>query len=231
QVVAPVNLVNTGSFTFQVRNGGSGTLSNSQTLTVNAGVINHISPNSRSTGSFNLTINGSGFHPESVQVVLNGPSCAPCTGSTGVLSTKTTTQVVAPVTLNNGGTFTVQVRNGAGGPLSSSATLTITANPSVSSITPTSVGAGVFNETINGSNFDPATVEVVINGPSCAPCTVPNGALTTKTSSQVVAPVNLVNTGSFTFQVCNGGSGTLSNSQTLTVNAVVINNISPTSRS
>ncbi len=230
QVVAPVTLGNTGSFTFQVRNGSSGTLSNSQTLTVNSVVINNISPTSRGTGSFNLTINGSGFNPESVLVVINGPSCSPCTVSNGVLSTKTTTQVVAPVTLNNGGDFSIQVRNGAAGPLSSSATLTITATPSISSISPTSVGAGVFSETINGSNFDPATVEVVINGPSCSPCTVPNSALTTKTSSQVVAPVTLGNTGSFTFQVRNGSSGTLSNSQTLTVNSVVINNISPTSR-
>jgi hypothetical protein len=71
--------------------------------------------------------------------------------------------------------------------------------------------------TINGSNFDPATVEILVIGTNCAPCAVPNGVLTTKTSSQVIGPVTLNNSGNFSVAVKNTASGLQSGTLTLTV--------------
>lgn len=61
-----------GSFTIQVQNGAGTTLSNGATLTVNSGgpTIQNISPTAATTGSFPLTINGSGFDPSTAQIVV-----------------------------------------------------------------------------------------------------------------------------------------------------------------
>ena len=151
----------------------------------------------------------------------------------GVLTTKTSSTIVGPVTLNNTGTFTVTVQNGSGGATSNGVGLTVNGpSPSISSISPSPnppIAGQQFTLTIYGSNFNSSTAQILFTGPSCSPCTVPNGVLTTKTSSTIVGPVTLYNTGSFTVTVQNGSGGATSNGVGLTVNAASpsISSISP----
>jgi pimeloyl-ACP methyl ester carboxylesterase len=240
QLVGPVTINTAGSFTIQVQNGSGTTLSNGATLTVNpaAPSISNISPTTVTAGTFSLTINGSNFNTSNAQIVVTGPNCpttTSCVVPNGVLTTKTSNQLVGPVTINTAGSFTIQVQNGSGTTLSNGATLTVNpAAPSISNISPTTVTAGTFSLTINGSNFNTSNAQIVVTGPNCpttTSCVVPNGVLTTKTSNQLVGPVTINTAGSFTIQVQNGSGTTLSNGATLTVNnaaAPSISNISPT---
>jgi hypothetical protein len=168
-----------------------------------------------------LTINGSNFDPSTVEILITGTACSPCTVPNGVLTTKTSSQVIGPVTLNNSGSFSVSVKNVGSGLQSGTLSLTVNApTPSISSLSPNPnpPRAGQqFSLTINGSNFDPATVEILITGTNCGPCTVPNGVLTTKTSSQVIGPVTLNNSTTFSVAVKNVGSGLQSGTLNLTV--------------
>src|ERR1051326_1471891 len=66
--------------------------------------------------------------------------------------------------------------------------------PSINNISPTTVTTGSFSLTINGSNFNTSTAQIVLTGPNCptiTSCVVPNGVLTTKPSGQLVGPVPL----------------------------------------
>ena len=89
-------------------------------------------------------------------------------------------------------------------------------NPTITSISPTSAGTGTFSLTVNGGIFNTATAQIVINGPGCAPCTIANASLTTKTTTSIAGPATIGSAGTFTVQVQNG-SGGLSNSATLSV--------------
>jgi hypothetical protein len=135
-----------------------------------------------------------------------------------VLTVKTSTQIVGPVTIFNAGIYTIAIQNGAGGPTSNAQALTVNA-PVTSSISPTSVTASTssFSLTINGTNFDPSAALIVVTGPGCAPCTVPNNVLTIKTGSQIVGPVTIFTPGTYGIAIQNGVNGPVSNSQTLTV--------------
>jgi hypothetical protein len=76
---------------------------------------------------FSFAISGSNFSSTSAQVVFTGPGCpstTSCVVPNSVLVTKTGTVLVGPATLT-AGSFTVQVRNGAGGTLSNLVTLTV----------------------------------------------------------------------------------------------------------
>ena len=88
-----------------------------------------------------------------------------------------------------------------------------------------------FTFTINGSNFDPGLIEVVFTGPGCTspPCVVPNNALTTKTSTQVIGTARLNTAGTYDVTVRHGILGTPSNSQSLTVatGTLTISSLSP----
>ena len=241
QIVGPVTINTTGTFTIQVQNGSGNTLSNGATLTVNPATpsITNISPTSVTAGAFSLTINGSNFNTSTIQIVVTGPNCpstTSCVVPNGVLTSKSSNQIVGPVTINTAGTFTIQVQNGSGTTLSNGATLIVNApaTPSINNISPTTVTTGTFSLTINGSNFDTSTAQIVLTGPNCptaSSCVVPNGVLTSKSSSQLVGPVTINTTGAFTIQVQNGSGTTLSNGASLTVNSATpsITNISPTS--
>ena len=76
-----------------------------------------------------------------------------------------------------------------------------------------------FSLTVAGANFDPASAAIVINGPGCSPCTVPNNLLTAKSASSVTGPVTLGN-GAFTVAVRNTGTGAISGTLPLTVGSV-----------
>jgi len=84
-----------------------------------------------------------------------------------VLTTKTSNQLVGPVTITTPGSFTIQVQNGSGTTVSNGASLTVNpATPSISSISPTTVTPGTFSLTINGSNFNTSNAHIVVTRPA-----------------------------------------------------------------
>jgi len=229
-IVAPVTLNTAGTFTLQVQNGAAGPLSNAVPIVVAPITgpppsIASLSPLSTSTGTTSLTINGSGFDPSTAQIAVSGPGCpsaSPCIVPNSLLTTRTAAQIVGPVTLTLAGSYLIQVQNGAGGELSNGLTLTVNpaATPSIATLTPSTIPAGAASLTLDGANFDPATAQMVVTGPGCAaaaPCLVPNGLLTTRTTTRIVGPVTLTLAGSYLIQVQNGSGGAVSNAVTLTV--------------
>src|SRR5206468_392147 len=80
-----------------------------------------------------------------------------------------------------------------------------------------------FTFTINGSGFYPAGALILVTGPGCAPCTIANNALNTKTTSTLAGSTNLSSPGSYGFVVQNGfntqtgGPGPQSSSRNITV--------------
>jgi len=222
QFDAPLTL-GVGAYQVQARNSSGGALSNSQSLTVQSPTPNLSGVTPLSTPiegqQFFARLVGSNFNTSTVEVVVNGPGCSNCVVPNNVLTNKSATQFDAPLTLG-AGVFQIQVRNGGGGALSNAQPLTINSpNPTLSSVTPlsTPVPGQQFFARLVGSNFNTSTVEVVVNGPGCSNCVVPNNALTNKSNSQFDAPLTL-GAGAFQIQVRNGGGGTLSNSQSLTIN-------------
>lgn len=86
----------------------------------------------------------------------------------------------------------------------------LTTNPTVA------VSGQPFFFTLTGTNFDPATVQVVISGPGCTPCLIANGQLASKTATTVSGGTLLATAGNYTMAVQNG-TGTASNTQALQV--------------
>src|SRR5205823_4432120 len=129
-----------------------------------------------------------------------------------------------PASLKNGSSHTIHVKFPNSVELTNSPkSLTCAASaPSISNISPTSTSTGTFSLTINGSNFNTSTAQIVLTGPNCptiTSCVVPNNVLTTKTSGQIVGPVTITDAGSYTIQVQNGSGTTPSNGAPLTVSA------------
>ena len=218
-----------GTYVLTIQNGPSGASSNGVSLIVSGGTGPHISsistnPSQPAAGqSFNFTITGTGFDPSTVLVSFTGTGCSPCTVTNSALPTKTSTQLIGSVSLANGGTFTVTVQNGSSGSSSNGQQITVSASaaaPQLSSITtsPTSPLAGqVFNFTLSGSGFDSTSVQVSFSGPGCTPCTVTNGSLTGKSSTQLTGSITITSTGTFTVTAQNGATGTASNSLSISV--------------
>jgi hypothetical protein len=221
--------VSAGSYNIQVRNGSTGTLSNSRTINVSnaipvtSGITTNPSP-PVAHQQFAFTITGSGFDGFNAEVVFTGPGCptiTSCVVPNNVLTSKTTSTLIGPATITVG-TYNVQVRNGAGSTLSNPQSITVPGAPSISSIgtTPAPPSAGKqFTFTINGSGFNAGTAEVVFTGPGCpntSACVVPNNVLTTRTASTLVGPATVAS-GSYNVQVRNGPGGTLSNGGTISV--------------
>ena len=224
-ITGPATLGSAGAFTFAVENVATGAISGTEPLTV-APVPSLTSllttPTSPIAGlPFVFTLSGANFDPASAEVVINGPSCAPCTVANSSLATKTSASIIGPsLTFGSAGAYTFAVENLATGATSGTLSLTVAPVPSLSSLltAPTAPYAGEkFTFTISGANFDPASAEVVINGPGCAPCIVANSALTAKTAASLVGPVTLASAGSFTFAVQNVATGATSGTLPLTV--------------
>lgn len=225
-LIGSTTLTSSGSYTVTAQNGSSGTQSNNLPLTIGGGAPSlsnlSTSPSSPVAGQqFILTLNGSNFDPNSVQILINGTGCAPCTVNNAVLSTKTATQVIGPVTLNSPGSYAITVQNGSSGTQSNALSLTVSGTTPALNGLSTNPSPPLSNQqftlTLNGSNFDPNSVQILINGGSCGPCTIANGLLSTKTASQVVAPVTLATAGSYNITVQNGAGGGQSNALTLVI--------------
>jgi hypothetical protein len=181
------------------------------------------SPNPPVTGQqFSFTITGSNFDPLTAQVLISGPGCSPCTVPNGLLTSKSATTISGPVTLNTAGSYTLTVQNGSGTTASNGQPLTIgsaTAKHDGADDQPEPAGdrTAVQLHHHAGSNFDPLTAQVLISGPGCSPCTVPNGLLTSKSATTLSGPVTLNTAGSYTLTVQNGSGTTASNGQPLTI--------------
>ena len=186
------------------------------------------------SAAFTLTINGADFCRAS-DIVLHGPgTSAPVLatlGTTYVSSARLTAQVTA-AQIASAQTLQVSVSNGNGCPegsfspnRNSSNLVTLTVAPLLPTVTSLvtvpqpPVALTQFTLTVNGANFDPASVQVVISGGTCAAnCLFTNSQLTTKTALQITLPVTL-DAGTYTVAARNGAAGTPSSSVTLIVTA------------
>jgi hypothetical protein len=167
-----------------------------------------------------ITISGSNFNASTVRLSINGPGCAPCSVPNSWLTTKMATRLVASLSPTAAGTYTVSAQNGAGGPVSNNASFTVGSNPVITTLAtaPSPLRTGQTGTlTITGSNFNASTVRLLINRPLCAPCTLPNSWLTTKTATRLVAGVNPIRGGLYTVSAQNGAGTPVSNAASLTV--------------
>jgi hypothetical protein len=215
-----------------VQNGATGAPSNGLSLNVSnsTGVAPQTSaltttPSQPIDGqAFTFSITGTGFDPSSAMVIFTGPNCTPCSIANSALASATSTQLSGTVTLA-AGNYTITVQNGSSGAPSNGQALTVAATagttPQIRGITTSPsvpVNAQTFTFTVSGTGFDPSTAVVIFTGPNCAPCSITNAALSTKTSTQLTGTAALV-AGSYLLTVQNG-SGPSSNSQQLTVSLV-----------
>lgn len=166
-----------------------GGLSGSQTFTISnpAPGIGSLSPSSAiaGSGSFQLTVNGSGFNSGSV-IRWNGINLSTTYLSAGSVRATVPANYVAAA-----GTRNVRVFNpGPGGGLTSALTFTVeNPVPTVSSTTPNlaTVGSGSFLITVNGSNyngsstirFDGNVLATNFVNASTVTATVPNALIST----------------------------------------------------
>src|SRR5437868_13925760 len=94
---------------------------------------------------------------------------------------------------NDPDNWTVRVTNPDGTASNTFGFTVVAPTPIIASLTtnPSPPTTATFTFTINGSGFYPAGALILVTGPGCAPCQIPNGALTTKTTSTLVGPATL----------------------------------------
>jgi hypothetical protein len=188
------DVASTGSLPITVVNAAPGGGSSSQ-LTVSvtnpAPSLANISPNTVTAGSaaFTLAVNGSNFVPGSV-VQVNGSSRTTTFSSSTQLTASIPTSDVA-----SAGNVSVTVFNPTpGGGTSAAVTLAVTnPQPSLTSMSPTSVqaGSGAFTLTLNGGNFIAGSV-VRVNGSNRTTTFVSASRLTAQiTAADVATAANL----------------------------------------
>ena len=206
-----------------------------------APTISSVSPNpvTGSTSAQTVTINGANFvNKPTVFVTWTGGSS---TLSSGQVTFVSSTQLRMSINVQNDpDTWTVRVTNPNGQASNTFGFTVVAPTPIVSSLTtspspPTTAGSFIF--TINGSNFFPAGALIQVTGPGCAPCTIPNSVLTTKTTTTLVGPATLTTAGTYSFVVQNGflaqtgGPGPRSSGTNVTVTsgtvAPTISSVSP----
>jgi uncharacterized repeat protein (TIGR01451 family) len=109
-------------------------------------------------------------------------------------------------TQNDPDNWTVTVTNPNGGRSNAFPFTVIAPTPAIASLVtnPSAPTTGTFIFTINGNNFYPAGAQILVTGPGCAPCTIPNGVLTTKTTATLSGPATLNTAGIYSFVVQNG---------------------------
>ena len=192
-------------------------------------ITTSISPNSALAGSagFTLTVNGNNFMSSS-SVIFNGSARS----TTYISSTQLTASIFAS-DVANAGTFSVTVSNPApGGGTSNPQTFTVyNVNPTVNSISPSSItaGSGAFTLTVNGNNFNSGS-SVSFNGSARSTTFISSTQLTA-----FIPASDISNSGSFNVTVTNPGpGGGTSNAQVFSVTGTnnpvpMIASISPSS--
>lgn len=212
-----------GSFTVQVRNGPSGTPSNTSSLTVSSGTptptISGIttSPNPPINGqAFTLTLTGSNFDSSNSTVFFSGPGCtSPCSINASGSSTQVSGQAVLAA-----GNFTVTIKNNSTGLTSGGVSLTVSNPPTpvINQITTSPnppINGQAFTLTLTGTNFDAANSTIFFSGPGCSsPCSISASGSSTQVSGQAVLA-----TGTFTVTLKNNSTGLTSSGVSLTVSS------------
>lgn len=216
QVTAPVPaslIVFAGVAQVAVVSGGA--TSNIVNFTVNP-IVSSLSPNTATAGApaFTLTVNGAGFAAASV-VQWNGSTLV-----TNVVSSTQLQATVLPTLVSSPGTIPIAVVSNT--LTSNTVNFTVTAGPSITSISPTSAIAGgpAFTLTVNGTGFQSGAV-VQWNGNQLTTTFVNGRRMTASVSANLIANVG-------TAQITVLSGGVTSNAVTFTVNAApVISSISP----
>jgi hypothetical protein len=223
-VTGPVTL-GSGTFTIALQNAATGATSGTLPLTVAAiPSLTSLSTNPALpvvTQQFSLTLSGANFDPASATIVITGPGCTPCTISNATLTAKSAASLTGPAILGNG-SFTVAVQNVSTGAISGTLPLAVAPIPtltSLSTVPATPTAAQPFSLTVSGANFVPASAFIVITGPGCAPCTVTNAVLTSKTAASLTGSTTIAGSGAFTVAVQNGAGGPTSGTLPLAVTA------------
>jgi pimeloyl-ACP methyl ester carboxylesterase len=154
---------------------------------------------------FAFTLAGSSFDPANVEVLFTGPGCAPCVVPNGVLTTRTSTRVVGPATLNTAGTYGVSVRNGATGPTSNSLPITVPfGSLSIASISPPVPVAGPTDQPVllTGSGFA-AGLRVDVGLPGGGTSILSGAQIVSVSPSSISLLVTFADPGPYTFAVVN----------------------------
>ncbi|HKZ79240.1 MAG TPA: IPT/TIG domain-containing protein [Pyrinomonadaceae bacterium] len=233
--ITAADILSGGSFPVVVTNPGSvGSTSGSINFAVNnpQPQITNIAPATATAGAaaFTLTINGSGFVPASV-VRFNGDLPANEKTAVFVNSTQLTVGITA-ADIAAAGTFPITVFNPLpGGGVSSAVNLTVNnPAPTLTSISPTTVtsGSADFPLTVNGTNFNAASV-VRINGFARTTTFVSSTQLTTQITAAEVAAVGTISVAVFN-PLPGGGASSLLNLQVNNAAPTIVS-ISPTSKS
>jgi len=209
-----------GSYTVQVRNGLSGSPSNSVSLNVSntqpVPVIDQLStsPNPPINGqAFVITLTGSNFSTTNSTIFFSGPGCnSPCSISASGSNTQVSGQAILAT-----GSFTVTVRNNVTGLTSSGRTLTVSSGTPVINQLSTSpnppIPGQAFTITLTGSNFSGTSSTIFFSGPGCStPCSINATGSATQVSGQAILAA-----GSFTVTVRNNTTGLTSSGVTLTI--------------
>ena len=77
---------------------------------------------------FTLTITGTNFNPATALIEFTGPDCNPCRLQNNQITTKSSTRLETRLSFTFAGRYSVVVRNGTGGPASTSGLLTVNPN-------------------------------------------------------------------------------------------------------
>lgn len=167
------------------------TLSVTYTVTAGPGTLTSLSPSTVQAGvAFTLTVDGSGFDSGSV-VIFNGNAVP----TTFVSATQLTASISASA-IAQPDPYTVVVAPSlaaAGSTLSNQLILSVSALPSITGLTPSSVVAGSadFTLTVMGSNFPQGAV-VLFGGTALATTWVDNNQLTATVPSGAVLNAGVV---------------------------------------
>ena len=171
-------------------------------------MISSVSPNPV-TGSMSqqtVTINDTGFVNAPTLLVTWSTGSATLSGLRVTFASSTQLRMTI-TTQNDPANWTVKVTNPSGGGSSSAFPFTVLApTPAITSLStnPSVPTTGTFTFTINGSNFFPAGALILVTGPGCTPCTIPNNVLTTKSAATLSGAATLNTAGTYSFMVQNG---------------------------
>lgn len=180
--------------------GGGGTATANFSVTNSMPAITSLSPSSAiaNSGTFTLTINGSGFTSTSV-VTFGGNPLTPISQTANAITVSVPNSDIQTV-----GTVDVSVTNsGTGGGTASSNFSVTNAVPIITSLSPSSTVAnsGAFTLTINGSGFM-ATSSVSFGSNTLTPASVTGTAITV-----TVPNSDIQNSGTVAVTVTNPGAG------------------------
>lgn len=214
-----------GVYSVAVREGANGTLSRNLPISVVApppslSSVTTSPQRPQIFNAFTFRLNGANIDADSVQVVFTGPGCSPCVVPASDIDAATPTRVTGQARLENPGTYQVALRHGAGSPPSANLQVVVGGGngrsfgrlsaPSLTRVntSPAAPRAGeTFAFRLAGEGFRSDTVEVLVTGPGCSPCTIANEVLSIDRNGRVAGSAMLNLPGRYEFTARNGRNG------------------------